>query len=521
MNRPLSTLLTLLLTASSIAMAQEDVKVGYDARQYLGNISYGSANPVALNYMPLPDIADIHVAYRHEDGDFHLIDQAASSNLWLVNFSGMKRLGKVTFGGSLVYRNATLNDRAWNNTLFVSANNPFIIGDSIKSKFNPETFHLDGGAAYKVGENLLLGLSANYDVGSSATQKDPRPEIKGMRFRLTPGVEYAFGLHNIGLSGEVEWLSEEVTHTVVRTTTKQYVFLFQGLGVFETKDALGYRRKYNGTHWGAQIQYTFNNSATAPVSNFFQAGYYSEFEDAIDGSSNMKYKGGRYNGTGFSFQDRFMLRVSENTVHNITLNASMSDSKGRWYTQRQSTDANGNLTYEVINESDNLESTYMDFGVGYRYDRLSTSGVPTFQVGAKGIFSNTETKNKIYAAKENYSNALFALDALKRFKVKKGWIGASLNAAYRMNLESKINLNEMPPTYSVIMQNYTRPAFAALTTDFWQAGLSLSYSLPVSVLGYGSLLEIKIDGDYRNRTKTVPGENNDRFTLGAQVGFVF
>ncbi|MGM9620310.1 MAG: DUF6850 family outer membrane beta-barrel protein, partial [Bacteroidaceae bacterium] len=239
MSHRLYILLALLCATAAVSQAQDYAKADYRDRQYLGNVTYGSESPVSLRYMPLTDIADIHVGYRHAGGDFHLVDEPGRLNSWVASFTGMKRVSKVTFAGGLVYENSTLRDRCWNNTLFISPNNPYIIADSLKSKFGNEVFRLDGAAAYALNDRLTLALRAKYDVGSSATQKDPRPEIKGMRFNLAPGVEYRMGRHAVGASANVRWLSEQVSHTVLRTTTKQYVFLFQGLGVYETKDALG------------------------------------------------------------------------------------------------------------------------------------------------------------------------------------------------------------------------------------------------------------------------------------------
>lgn len=521
MTNRLFSLLTLAATVGATISAQTENKVDYADRQYLGNIEAGSSNPVAQHYMSITDLADIHLEYKHTGGKFHLIDEGNTLNTWIASFSGMKRIDKVTFSGSLVYNNTSEDERAWNNTLFVSDRNPFIIGDSLKSKFSTETFHLDGSAAYHPSENLLLGLGAVYNVGTSATQKDPRPEIKGMRFRLTPGVEYSFGSHSVGVSGDIEWLSEEVQHTVVRTTTKQYVFLFQGLGVFEAKDAIGYRRKYNGTHWGAQIQYAFNASQDARISNFLQAAYFGEYEDAVDGSGNTKYKGGRYSGSGFSVSDRFQLRVSPFTVHNFTLQADMSDAKGKWYTQRQETDAEGNLIYNVINESDNLTANITSAALHYRFDRLNDGGIPLWQARAAAGINQSETKNKLYGAKESYTNLICSAGATKRFPIKKGWFAANIDASYMMNLEHSLKISGMPDTYSKIMALYTTPAYKAVTTGYWQAGLDLTYSLPVRILGYNSLIEIAAEGDFRNATKKSSLIGSDRFYAGGRVGFIF
>lgn len=521
MNHRLYSLLALLGCIAMTSQAQDDSKVNYSDRQFLGNVAYGSASPVSLKYMPITDLADIHVGYRHAGGDFHLIDQSGSLDSWTASFTGMKRVGKVSFGGGLVYENTTLDDRRWNNTLFVSPYNPYIIGDSLRSKFNTETFHLNGGAAYSPDDRLTIALEATYDVGSSATQKDPRPEIKGMRFNLSPGIEYRLGRHSIGASADIEWLSEEVSHTVLRTTTKQYVFLFQGLGVYETKDAVGYARKYDGSRYGVQIQYSLNNNADARLADFFQIGYYSEHEDAEDGGSSVKYKGGRYKGCGFSMFNRLMFRATERTIHNLTISAAMSDITGRWYTQRAGTDSNGNLIYEVVNESDNLEGSIMQAGIAYRFDRLGRFGIPLFQAEVTASLDNSETKNRIYAAKEKYSNAIVSASVTKRFKVSRGWLAASVGGAYRMSLDKKLNIDGMPDTYSQIMSKYTRPQFEAVTSGYWRAGGGVTYSLPMTFMGYDSIFEVALDGDYTSRTDKALTVGDDRSHVVARVGFVF
>lgn len=498
-----------------------DGKVAYQDRQYLGNVSYGSANPVSDYYMPITDIADIRVDYLHQNGDLHLIDEAGRSNTWKASFTGMKRVGKVTFTGGLTYDNSTLDDRRWNNTLFVSRYNPYIIGDSILSKFNQETFALDGAAVYTATDRLKLALRAYYNVGSSATQKDPRPEIKGMRFTLNPGAEYTLGNHAVGLSAHVGWLSEESSTTIVRTTTKQYVFLFQGLGVYEVKDALGYKRKYDGMRYGANIQFTLNRSNNATVSDFIELGYSGEYENATDGSSATRYKGGRYSGSGLSLYNRLRIKHGDRTMHNVIIAADMHKTTGRWYTQKQVTDDNNNLIYEVINESDNLEGHDYHAMAGYRFDLLDGT-LPTLSASANADLDRSETKNRLYGAREEYTNLLVSADVTKRFAIRRSWLGATVRGQYGCSLDKTLSIDNMPATYSIIMQRYTRPAFDDLTAGYWGVGGSLTYSLPLYLFKYSTTLNIAVNADYRSQTGSTPTLSGaDRLNIGASVGFIF
>lgn len=516
--------LSLLLSVTAIlsANAQTDNKTAYRERQYLGNVAYGSLNPVSESYMPITDIADIRVDYDHTDGDLHRIDDAGSTNSWLVSFSGMKKVGKVVFSGGLIYDNTVQNDRRWNNTLFVSRYNPYIIGDSILSKFNRETFKLDGTAVYTPTKRLRLGLRARYDVGSSATQKDPRPDIKGMRFSLNPGAEYSLGRNALGLSAHVGWLSEESSTTVVKTTTKQYVFLFQGLGVYETKDAVGYRRRYNGMDYGASLQFTFNTDSASRISDFIEAAYTGAYENAIDGTSATRYKGGRYMGSGLSLSNRLSLRSGERTIHNITLSGMVHNTTGRWYTQKVTTDQSGNLTYEVVNESEYYKGNTLNISAGYRFDLLDGT-LPVLSASLDAAYNHNETKNRLYGARQEYSRIDISAEVTRRFRIRDSRLGISLRGLYSSSPNHSINLSGMPTTYSIIIGKYTRPAYDYLITGYYGAGGSATYTLPLNMLEYDTLLNITVGADYRKASGETSQvyRDTDRLHVYGSIGFVF
>ncbi|MCM1021193.1 MAG: hypothetical protein NC343_03045 [Muribaculum sp.] len=515
-------LLFIPIVGSGIANAQVADKVAYSDQQYIGNVSDGSHNPVAESYMPITDVADMHIDYLRNSGDFHRADAPGSSQSWLVSFTGMKKVGKVVFAGGLTYDNTVQNDRRWNNTIFVSRYNPYVIGDSIFSKFNRETFKLDGAAIYIPTERLRLGLRARYDVGSSATQKDPRPEIKGMRFTLNPGVDYSLGNHSIGLSANVGWLSESSTTTVEKTTTKQYVFLFQGLGVYETKDAIGYRRRYEGFDYGASLQFVFNRDKDARVSDFIEVGYTNSYEDAVDGSNASRYKGGKYMGNGVSVKNRLRLRYGDNAYHNIALSGLMHDTKGRWYNQKVTTDQSGNLTYEVINESDYYEGKNICLSASYRYDLLDGS-IPKLSASIDATYDKNEIKNKLYGASENYSMVDLVAQVTRRFAIRKSCLGISIKGLYGFSPDGSLNVSSMPSTYSLVVEKFTRPDYDYLTSGYFGGGASATYSLPLNFSEYNSLLNISLQADYRRATASATSacHDTDRYMIYGTIGFVF
>lgn len=511
----------LLATTALTAHAQSDAKVAYTDRQYLGNLAYGSSNPVAESHMPLTDIVDIRLDYRQQSGPLHLVDDAGRSTSWSPSFAGLKQVGRTVFAGGLAYDNSRLADRRWNNTLYLSPHNPYVIGDSVAGRFARETFALHGAAVLRATDRLRLGLRAFYDVGSSAKEKDPRPDIKGMRFTLNPGAEYTLGRHALGLSAHVGWLSEESSTTVVRTTTTQNLLLFQGLGIYEARQALGYKRKYNGMRYGANLQYTLCPDSTAALADHIDIGYTGEREDATDGATSTKYKGGRYSGTALTLSNRLSIRPSGRTVHNVTLTAGLRQTTGRWYTQRQTTDADNNLVYTVINENDDYEASRYQAAVAYRLDLLAGT-LPTFTVNVSAALDHSTSRHRVYGAALDVTRATLGADATRRFRLHAAWLAATLRASYSTVPSSRLDVTSLPATFAVVRDKYTVPAYDALRADHWGAGASLAYARPLRLLGGHTTVNAALHADYLGQTAALPTLNGAyRLTVGASLGLVF
>ena len=183
---------------------------------------------------------------------------------------------------------------------------------------------------YEINAHWRAGLRAIYEVGSNADQTDPRPDIKGMRFLLNLGVNYQWGNFRIGASAGVRWLGESVNYTLVKTYETYQLFLFRGMGNYESQQAIGFQRRYTGTASQGNLPLGWNNAAHR--ADFLELGYEKSTEEARDGSSSNKYKGGKYARTRFSLTNRF--RISgERTMHNVTLEASHNKVEGTWYSQ--------------------------------------------------------------------------------------------------------------------------------------------------------------------------------------------
>lgn len=494
----------------------------YKDQLYLGNIFYGSQNPVSVTYAPFENIGDIDIKYNYQNGELKPIDKAKKEQWWSGTIYGIKKLKRVAFEGGITYNNGLLKERRWNNTLFVSGYNPYIICDSVKSKFSTETFNLNGTASYIINEKFTAALRADYNVGSSATQNDPRPDIKGMRFNLNPGAQYKYKDFYFGLSANVGWLSESATHTVVRTEIPHYVFLFQGLGMYEAKTAVGYMRKYNGFNYGANIQFAYDKNGT--IANFLELGYYNEEEKAIDGTGAERYKGGRYNGNDITLSDRFEIR-SGNIRHNITLNGRMHNTDGTWYTQTQRTDENGNMFWDVVNEDVEYKGKEYMGNIDYRFDMLKAN-VPMLTVNVNVGVKQSDTKHNVYSASQKYTVATADAYVAKRFDIDKVQLMIFVDGTYNYNLSSDLYTGEFPQTIQYIVRRYTEPAYYALTTDWFRIGGGIQASVPVKIRNYRTMINVKAGYDYSGYISGETGnfdnlKDSNRHDIKCSIGLTF
>ena len=83
-----------VLAVSMPVKSQVDLHA-YKDQLYLGNIFYGSQNPVSVKYAPFENIGDIDIKYNYQSGDLKLIDEAKKSTGGAVPFMGLRNLREL------------------------------------------------------------------------------------------------------------------------------------------------------------------------------------------------------------------------------------------------------------------------------------------------------------------------------------------------------------------------------------------------------------------------------------------
>ncbi len=474
-------LLAVFLPLSILAQQADSLlkkKMVYQDYLYLNNIYKGSQNPTAISREALENVAEINASYRYALGDYHAMDESNIQKKLDFSLYGIKKFKKVAFEGEIAYSNISEQDKRWNSTLFIAKDNPFVIADSIYSNFGTEKFHLNGGFSYEPTSKLHIGLRADYKVGSTANQTDPRPLVDGMRFYLNPGIDYQLGQFTIGLSGRVEWMSEASAYTVVRTTEgAYYAFLFHGLGDPVMKSIIGYQRKYSGNLRGGNIQLIWQNNR---FKNFFEVGLQKSTEEAEDGGDAEKYKGGKYKASQYGFTDRFVI-YGDKWIHNLNLKVFFNQVNGTYYQQEQHSTSDGNIVWDIISSSVCHKDTHSDVSLEYRLDRITHSNLPHFTVGIKGGMFSQKVNHYPELYLQKYNMAYGEIYVKKLLSLKKYSLILHGNVAYAQRLTQQ---NAVEGT--VLEDKYNTPQFEYISGDYLTASIKAELQHPLTIRKFSS-----------------------------------
>lgn len=510
-------LLTSFLFASAYAQSGQELnkKALYKDYLYLTNPLFGTQNPTAISYN-LQEIADFDVSYLSRKGDFKQIGEGVEEHFWNGKIYGIKKIDKLSFEGGIAYTNARLEQKKWTNSLFVAADNPFFLSDSIASDVTSERFDLNGGFSYEVNQKWIVALRAIYNVGSLADQTDPRPKTKGMRFTLNPGINYRINTtFSLGASLHIGWLGESTTYIVINTNEPNVntIFLQKGLGSPELKSAIGYNREYDGNSSGGNIQLLWNKQAS--WSNLFDLGYVNATEKAKDGGTEFDYKGGDYRATTLSLLDRISLQ-NAGTIHHLTFEALSKQIDGTWYIQTQSTDTDGNVLWTVRDKSIVHKESRLQAALNYRMDLMNGS-TPHLSWSVGGKYMNSEITQYPELYKQKYSLMLFEGRIAKHLHVGKGLMSLLLHGDYTHNLSDQINVSG-----SKLALSYLQPAFQAISGSSYSTGLFVSYKIPMNISNSPFILGLSADASlrkYNDQYTYYKGTNRKILHVGVNVVF--
>lgn len=256
-------------------------------------------NPAAYGYIPYNTLGNVQGGYNLSKENLHWAQSPGQTNEYLLKTEGLNRIGKVMFRGSFAYNNYQCYDLKYNNTLNFGSHNLYAIGDTINGHQKKEGFSMYGGFSFPIGNNLLLGFNANYNVLNGAKTIDPRNENKISSLALTPGIIFRFGNNTLGISGGPVWRNNTIDVKVMFDVNHN-LFKFLGLGYYKIENNItSYSALYEDKGYNASIQlgttgysYTILHAIsyyTSTMEN--RTGTYYRLLSGITNSTTIEYRG--------------------------------------------------------------------------------------------------------------------------------------------------------------------------------------------------------------------------------------
>lgn len=463
-------------------------------------------NPVAVHNVK--EIARVYVNYRTEQGKYYNYNQPKNINSILFSAEGYTKPKAISFYGKITYHNKREKELNWNNTSFITKNNPFVFADSIASDYDNEVFVLQGKMASKIkNTNFKWGVSIDYKVGHKVDQKDPRPEIKSQRIAVKPGVLYSKNKWNFGFNLYYEKLKEEINVTSVEYNINHHFFKFLGFGVFFRDSGSYFSRNYDGNNYGLSFQTLYKRNKS--VKSIFEIKYINKYERAEDGSSKIKFLAGDYKNSVFSFYNKWIVN-SLNFSNHFLLSAKMESVKGIWFDQKQVLADDNSIYWQVYNKSIRNKMLFLDAEMAYTFLKANYHIKTSIKFNAQkaNFYPNGFFKN--------YYNITPNATYQKIWFLKKNQLFISADLGYRLNLKKNISVGNLE-----LLNKVTYPEYYYQTADiiYFKNELKIAFSelFKDKLMPYVSLKT----GIMHSKSKSDFYNNKIRYNISIKLGTVF
>ena len=449
------------------------------------NIRYGSYSPTYLSSNPQQTSGIAKVDYSLTRGKFHAINESGKVNDLNVLFAGLKNIGNLNLYGFINYQNLQEDNHSWNSTLYLDDTNPYIIGDSINSDATTEAFHMEAMASYNFSERWRAALRLGLKLGSRSDQNDPRPKTTTSVIPITLGSEWSIAkAWNVGVAAGTDLISSNMSYTIVNNLTNYRYFIMRGMGASfnrSSSDVPGYKRDYSGATWRAALHGVWKTSDK--IEQFLQLSGEFANQDATDGGSSFRFKGGDYEFNKIGLQYRLQYRPQQTTLHQFWVDASRKQGKGTWFDQERAVDTeHGNRTYyRVLAKTVAYKPQIMMANVTYRMDKTLNDGTNLYATLNTGI---EQTINKYFGDngvnKQEYNMLHVNLNAGKTWNIQDNILSTALGGGLYTPLGDRTFATGcIGGTTNDITGNYVIPLFEYYTAKRWQISAMADFKMPL------------------------------------------
>ncbi len=474
-------------------------------------------NPASDCFQPFSKIMKADINYEATSGDFYKVKTPAATNAIVFNSEGYKKINHLTFYGHFNYHYINEYDLNYNNTLFVSEDNPFVFADTIRNKdYTTEIYHLNGRVTYQTN-NLknIISIDLNYFSGNKYCEVDPRADINSINAQFKFGYIHAFSASwQIGLNIGFGNISEEISEEIVGNDD-YYFFRQKGLGRYESYlEENGTTVLYQGYNTGTGLQIKYSNKNFESLS---QIKFDREIETSQEGTTSAIYQTGDYLASSPGIKQIIRLKKN-NTNHDISLNVKYNKIKGIWYYQQQTVDyssGTGTTIYEILNESVAYLKERYNADFKYRFSKINNN-ILLYSLSIGSRYSTQETHCYPYEDYESINNIYYYLSGYKNFHVYQNALSIKIKSGYQFNISKELSVEETDLTDKI-----TSPEYAYLSSNFVDLNGTIKYAFntlknnllkPYIVISGNYQVNVGNDDYYR-------GNNRIGFSMGAGLFF--
>lgn len=470
---------------------------------------FAKSSPYYLKKLMPLQYSRVIVGYNYEKGNFMPAQGASKISDAYLKTEGSTQLKSVSLWGMFSYHKIIEDSTRYNHQTRNNISSPYYFGSPLNVSYERAIYNLKALAEKNlIGDNLPLGLGADYRIGNHFSTNDPRGSISDYQFNLIATLGYTFfqklkfgAAYRYGYGQErvnVAYKNNSFSQNTLMPAYNNYLQNGYGEAYVKNTDR-DYNNDQTRSGFDTYIDYTSSNLGSFVLSY----SYLKEKQKYLRSNSLGIFKYNDYNLDSDNFNLLWFKSISNKKLA-INLNYTNVDG------------ADFNYTY--------LANNYI-----YNYNQLTLKSNLTINQG-KNIFNYHVSANKNGEQREDgltgndikyYRIDLIAGFGYNRQLEKSNFFGFNLSGIYSIPINDSFTVTESNVglfTRTVIYQDYLYNTSSRLGGT-----ASFNYSLPTFK---GIQTEIKLGLTYLERTKmkdfsAITNLGKNRFSSNISLNLYF
>ncbi|MEI8271146.1 MAG: DUF6850 family outer membrane beta-barrel protein [Paludibacter sp.] len=283
----------------------------------LKNQWLNSNNASGLSINDIPVHGNTELGYQDFGGNYHRAQEGNRLNgLRFISERYDKMSKNWLVWGSFEFQMKTETDRCWSNVFNTYNSSPYNFGDSIKGKYDTQSFDLHAKFSRKIANRWAIGAGVDYFAGDMSRLRDARTRSFIVNYAVIPSVSYRLSTHHtLGLTMGIRFEKEKMPG-ISNVQSDPIINYYNFLGNENTSAVLdgynGFDRQFINMIYSAGLQHSYSNEHIEWFSNI-------EFV-----SRNQQIFGSEHESPGSYAEKKYSIKTeasikSDNSLLNISL----------------------------------------------------------------------------------------------------------------------------------------------------------------------------------------------------------